>query len=176
MADCEFDPALLQDFLDGRLDGPARHRVADHLADCRACSKVYAGYVALDALLGGLPAADPSPLLADRVLLAIDCEREAAVEPRELAKSVAAVIAVLGAGALVFAGSAAAPGDERFAWLWALAQYVTETAAQMFSGLASLAEGWGAMPTASLTQTFLLLLAFGAAAATTNHFALKRGT
>lgn len=178
MASCEFDPALLQDFLDERLGEAERHRVADHLADCAACRKRHAGYVALDALLGALPPEDPPPLLAERVLRGLDREAADADEPRELGRAAAAVAAVLVAGVAAFAGGLFSPVGEWegvSGWLWSLGQYVLDALSQGASTLTSLASAWAEAPAGSFPQTLALLVVLGAVAAATNHLALRRG-
>lgn len=187
MADCAFDSALLQDFLDERLGGEDLRRVAAHLAECEHCRRLHASYTALDTLLGALPAEDAPALLVERVMLQVDQIREAPAT--DLGKSAAAVAAVLTAATVLFAFGFLSPildpaamqdrSEGIFAWFWGLLESLGAGFVQVFSGMLGSLETWLGPSSASLTQTVFLLFVLGGAAVLTNIYAsgarLKRG-
>jgi len=58
----------LGDFLEGELAPEARQKVERHLSDCATCSDELEGLRGVRALLRGIPAVEPPPYLADRVV------------------------------------------------------------------------------------------------------------
>src|SRR5215469_9380536 len=70
----------LSAFIDGELDEELQVRIETHLASCQVCSRQVQSYLAVDGLLGTLPASGPSPEVLDRVLAATSRQnRERAV-------------------------------------------------------------------------------------------------
>lgn len=192
MTACAFDSALLQDYLDERLDDAERHRVANHLADCAACRKQQAAYLALDLLLREAPTAEPPAFLVDRVLQEID---GVAPEPTaELGRSVAVVTTVLTGAALLFAFGLFAPladpatlqgfADPILHWAWSLFDGLFGGLSMLMSDLLRSFESWWAPAEGGLGSTPGLLGLLGLLALVTHilaagHFdrelGIKRG-
>jgi anti-sigma factor RsiW len=97
---------LTADELDAFLTDSTSHLVASHLATCSACAAMVEADGTLIAALSALPAFDPQPGFADRVLRQLDASPVAVpvvASPRSLAARRRAR-----AGALVVTGSIAA--------------------------------------------------------------------
>lgn len=69
---CEETRGLLDERLDGPLDGASEEALRVHLAACAACREEAAALASVDAVLLGMEAPDPGPAFSDRVIAALD--------------------------------------------------------------------------------------------------------
>lgn len=122
---------LTADELDARLDGSGSARVTSHLETCASCLAMVELDRRLVGALSALPALDPSPGFADRVMAKVT------VPALSAAPLVAPTPRSIAAGRRAFGGSLLAGGSLVAAFTWAIANPTAalSTVAPAFQGL-----------------------------------------